>query len=731
MNIQYTPLLEKTRSCKSKTIIHAGGARSSKSWSVAQFLVEKLVTQMGVQIGITRKTFPALRMTALKLVVQLLKEYGIYDLGSHNKTFNTFAYRNKDWPKGIESCIQFFGMDEPEKLKCFHPDTEILTDTGWVNIKEVNVGDLVASLDPSSGTMSYQPASKVFAYNYTGEMYTPASATEVGSSHINFCVTPNHKMLTDSGFAEVKDLPKQTPIPVSATYDDGVKPKYFQLGKGLSYSGREPRRIGREKIGRKTRVFPIVTWLKFLGWYLSEGSSSGGNILISQTKEDGREQFKKDTKCFPYKIWERPDSFGVFGGLLERELKSYGLNSHDKRIPHYVFSLHPSLLIYLFRSLMAGDGTRTSENRFVYGTSSSQLADDVSHLAVLLGYSTTKYFAKGSDSWQIFITKRQTSELYDTKKLDYTGKVYCLETNPHHTVLQRFHGKTCWIGQSTEFHYIWVEEANEFTYEDYTTLKLRLSGATEARNQILLTLNPIDEGNWIPKRLVSEDDVELIHSNYKDNPFLDRDYVQMLESLVKVDENAYRVYTLGLWGRLEDLIYKNWDEADEVPEGGVWAYGLDFGYVHPSALIKVTLAEGEIYLEEKIYETGITVKDIIERLSHMDKGDIYADASAKQSIAEINGAGHRCYEAIKDVKHSIDLCKRQVFHVLKNSPHLPQELRGYHWKRDKNGELEDKPVKYKDDACDAFRYGVYGLVTRYGFATAEPNSEGPRQRTYA
>ena len=278
--------------------------------------------------------------------------------------------------------------------------------------------------------------------------------------------------------------------------------------------------------------------------------------------------------------------------------------------------------------------------------------------------------------------------------------------------------------KSTGFSYIWMEEANEFTHDDYFTLWLRLSEPTSKgeRNQIFLSFNPIDENNWIAKTLIHEKDVEIIHSTYKDNPFLEDDYIKSLESIIEKDTNYYRVYVLGEWGSLENLIYSNWDIIDELPkEYNAMCYGLDFGYVNPLALVEVCLIEGEIYLDEVIYKERMTNSDLIERLSHIEKGDIYADRDELQRIEEISRAGYAAYPGEKDVKMGIDLCNRHKLHITKRSDNLLKEIRGYQRKKDKDNNVLEDPVKYHDHCMDAMRFGVYGLVSRFGFATSVPS----------
>ena len=258
-------------------------------------------------------------------------------------------------------------------------------------------------------------------------------------------------------------------------------------------------------------------------------------------------------------------------------------------------------------------------------------------------------------------------------------------------------------------------------------LQLRRATPETEPNHIYLTLNPIDESNWIPRKLLKEDDVEVVHSTYRDNPFLGQDYVRMLENSINEDENFYRVYVLGEWGKLENLIYRNYRVIPELPEldGAKWCYGLDFGLINPSAIIKVYLYEGRFYLEERLYKTGLTNSDIIEFFSHEEKGDIYADPSAKQMIEEIFRANLNCYEAFKDVKAGIDLCQRQTLTIPESSDHLIKELRSYQWKKDREGNILSEPAKFNDHLMDAMRYAIFGITERYGFATLRPGGDRP------
>lgn len=196
-----------------------------------------------------------------------------------------------------------------------------------------------------------------------------------------------------------------------------------------------------------------------------------------------------------------------------------------------------------------------------------------------------------------------------------------------------------------------------------------------------------------------------------------------MKNLIKEDQNYYNVYTLGLWGRLEGKIFANYEIIPVLPKmpEAKWCYGLDFGLINPSALVKVYLFNESIYLEERIYQSGLTVKDIIERLTHEERGDIYFDPTAKQMGEEISRAGFTSWEGHKGVKETIDLMQRGRLYIPQDSIHLIREIQNYSWKKNpQQPGFIPEPIKWNDHAIDACRYGVWGITERYGFATRKP-----------
>ena len=98
---------------------------------------------------------------------------------------------------------------------------------------------------------------------------------------------------------------------------------------------------------------------------------------------------------------------------------------------------------------------------------------------------------------------------------------------------------------------VWIEEASEVLEADFNQLDVRLRGKG-TKKQIVISFNPIDVNHWLKKRFFdrTDDNIEIYHSTYKNNDFLDEDYKRLLESYKETDPYYYDVYCLGRWGVL-------------------------------------------------------------------------------------------------------------------------------------------------------------------------------------
>jgi len=274
--------------------------------------------------------------------------------------------------------------------------------------------------------------------------------------------------------------------------------------------------------------------------------------------------------------------------------------------------------------------------------------------------------------------------------------------------------------KGAEFIEVWLEEATEFTESDYKQLRIRLSRTSE-NAVIYMSFNPIDKNHWVVRNVInradSDDRIFVHHSTYHDNiRFLSNAFVAELESFAEVDENFYRVYTMGLPGVLKGQIYKNWKFEDPAdwPVGvysGVHLYGVDFGYNAPMAVVEIWIYDGEYYIRELLYERGLTTNDLLSWMEGMgiDKSaDIFCDSAEPDRIEELHKNGYNSKPSKKDVKAGIDFVKGCTIHVdAVHSPNIFTEVNNYKWKVDKNDVSLDEPVKAFDHVLDAIRYAIF------------------------
>jgi len=281
--------------------------------------------------------------------------------------------------------------------------------------------------------------------------------------------------------------------------------------------------------------------------------------------------------------------------------------------------------------------------------------------------------------------------------------------------------------KSSDWNYMWFEEATDIDKKDFDTVRLYLRARSldGNKNKIFMSFNPIDEFHWIKEYLVDNPEmnrhVRLIHSTYKDNPFIDDTTRERYEDLIRQDINFYRIYALGEWGKLENLIYRNWDIVDTIPVDGKYMvlYGVDPGYNDPSAIIRCKVKEQDVYIEEILYQTYMTNSELIKFMHKaIPKADynrpMYFDAQYPDKIREVRLAGFNVKMAQKNVEDGIDMLKRMRLHVVKTSTNVINEFRAYSWKMDKHEHILDEPVDFMNHAMDALRYALYSQLRGEG-----------------
>ena len=252
---------------------------------------------------------------------------------------------------------------------------------------------------------------------------------------------------------------------------------------------------------------------------------------------------------------------------------------------------------------------------------------------------------------------------------------------------------------------LFINECDGIVYGIYWQLDMR------TRRKVFLDYNP-SARFWVHDSVIGRDNVKLIISDHRCNPFLSKEEHEKIENIE--DYELWKVYARGKTGKLKGLIFPEFRIVDRVPEvldcKGNW-YGLDFGFSNdPSALENLRLAHGELWIDELLFEAGYDNPMIakIMKSNGITKRDVViADCAEPKSIAEINSFGFRVEPSSKgadSVNNGLQILQRYKINVTRRSTGLIQEMKRYKWKVDKNGVMLNVPIDVWNHGIDAIRY---------------------------
>jgi hypothetical protein len=343
---------------------------------------------------------------------------------------------------------------------CALPTQQVLTNKGWVEIKNIDITEhKVCTLDVN-GNMTYEYPTAKFEYDHNDKMYY------IKNKQIHIICTLNHKLYVKRKSSKNYEL-------IEA---QNVMGTMIRFKKSMTNVNPDIEFI---ELGEKK--YNMDDWLLLLGMFIADGSDDKINkgIYITALKErktryinkilndmDIKHSYHKDGNYYI----SRKQNKEVYDSLIELSVGAF-----NKYLPNYVFNLSERQSRLLLSSLLEeGDGSSSMKykgetfNR--YGTISMKLANDISRLALHCGYSGIIKIAEkptgnarlgkrnlGSTADDIIeITQKHTyykvsiitkqNEPWINKKvnssneeklIDYEGKVYCIEMPSSHTYYMR------------------------------------------------------------------------------------------------------------------------------------------------------------------------------------------------------------------------------------------------------------------------------------------------------
>ena len=309
---------------------------------------------------------------------------------------------------------------------------------------------------------------------------------------------------------------------------------------------------------------------------------------------------------------------------------------------------------------------------------------------------------------------------------------------------------------SSEFHGIYVNQAEELTYEDWQLL------ARRARNgkipQIWGDCNPSHPKHFLApdpdsetKKLRNAPEIVGYQFEHKHNPeYWDREKQEWTEKgdreiakLKRMTGMRYKRGYLSEWCSAEGAVYEMYDpkrhdvDIKKISEFGAdtrWYLSVDYGFVDPASVGLWAVEDGTHTLFKEIYQTGLTIDDLLAKMDRMLNADripavenVFSDHNAEHN-ERLERAGYGVTLAIKDILPGIDVVKKHLengtIRFNKNSlieadPELvgrPQrvtdELAVYAYlsqDKRKGTDKDEYPIDKDNHGCDMTRYFAMGV----------------------
>lgn len=278
----------------------------------------------------------------------------------------------------------------------------------------------------------------------------------------------------------------------------------------------------------------------------------------------------------------------------------------------------------------------------------------------------------------------------------------------------------------TNISTIWVEEAYEVEKPKIEQLNLRMRGQA-SNQQIFLSWNPISKNSWLYDFTVVNppNNSVFIHSTYKDNPFLNEEYVKALDEMETRNPARYRVYGRGEWGVDEEgLVIKNWraEEFDPMAlaaNGLEHRVGMDLGWIDKSAIVETLYDKSNrtIYVFNEFYKSGCQLSELAQAIVDMNlkKTKIYVDAAEPRSIQYFKNEGINavaCAKGKDSVKAGLMFLQDNLIIVHPKCKNFINELENFSYIKSKQtGEWTENTTHEFSHAIDACRYGYSDIYT--------------------
>ena len=273
---------------------------------------------------------------------------------------------------------------------------------------------------------------------------------------------------------------------------------------------------------------------------------------------------------------------------------------------------------------------------------------------------------------------------------------------------------------------VFVEEAYEVPQNMVEQLNLRMRGNVQ-NQQIILAWNPISRSSWLFKFSVEQPPANsiFIHSTYKDNPFLSKEYIEALEELYVRNPQKARIFCDGQWGvDAEGLVFQNWkveefDPLELSATGLAHRCGCDFGFIDPSTIIPSLYDKenGKIYIYDEFYKSGCQLDTLYEAMVQMNltKTKIYMDNAEPRSIDYFRRKGinaQPCLKGAGSVNSRIAFLQNNQIIIHPKCKNVIMEFENFSYEKTKDGTYKDTFTHQYSHSIDGLGYAYSDIYSR-------------------
>ncbi|WP_458456093.1 PBSX family phage terminase large subunit [Methanobrevibacter sp.] len=279
--------------------------------------------------------------------------------------------------------------------------------------------------------------------------------------------------------------------------------------------------------------------------------------------------------------------------------------------------------------------------------------------------------------------------------------------------------------RSLNLDMVYIEQCEELSEEAFIELDLRIRNevAKKYGGQMLIVVQPSNKSHWLYRLFyqekVNDDDYKKIYFSYLDNPFLPDEQKKVYESLMDTNYDRYLTHTLGEWiSSSKQIFTNNWSVGFDRKFFNYYVGGIDWGWNSPACFLLCGVYDEEFYILGEVYKTEMTNSEFLEEISLLlgkynlrfnDIDSVYCDSADPEKIEVFHRHGLNTYPSVKNVRAKIHTTQETKIHIDESCVNLIREMPQYEWKKNKDGELLEEPVKKNDHAVDALCYAVFGV----------------------